>query len=157
MRRGPMYSRATAPCTGTHGGRVGYAPYSPAVSLSGAACLRLDVLVQPEHIRRVVMVLQRNEAGVRLVAVRGPRGVPVTEEVDVRAPDGSVRCSRDHGPRPFRMRRPRVGVAPSATRATAPPIWWTWISHCGPGEATWISASRSISSSSSRARFVALK
>ena len=143
---------------------------------SGARCRGLDVLVQPEHVRRVVLVLERDQAGVRLLAVRRPRCVRVAEEVDVRAAGRRVGGRRDDGARPLPVRagaasscqpvtalstngieRSANAVAPSATRPTAPPIWWTWISHCGPGAARWISQSRSMSSSSSRARFVALK
>jgi len=57
----------------------------------------------------------------------------------------------------YGIERSGNAVASSGTRATAPPIWCTWISHCCPGAARWISHSRSMSSSSSRARFVALK
>ena len=42
--------------------------------------------------------------------------------------------------RPF-----REGGRTLRTRATAPPIWWTWISHCGPGAAKCSSQNASIS------------
>ena len=140
-------------------------------------CRRLDVLVQPEHVRRVVLVLQRDElryvsspyddsaASVsprkltyaRPVEASAAGAIDLPRPLDVRTAPALGSCQPVTALSRNGIDRSANAVSPSPTRATAPPIWCTWISDCGPGACGCSSDSRSISSSSRRARFVALK
>src|SRR6185437_16857348 len=78
--------RPAAERTGARGeARLGSPPSPPPGVRRQALCsvVRLDVLVEPEHVGRVVLALERQQPRVGVLAVGRASGIDITEEIDV--------------------------------------------------------------------------